>query len=159
MPVTRSRIGFHNPSRGASPVRHGDDDDRSPSPLPCTSRGRIQTPSAAAKFDSPPRGRTMTRSASRGASRGGSPQAAVYSRSDADKVKIAAVAAHNQPLNAKYPDSVRAPSVLRGYSDSSRNRPLISLRRALLVPVSEAKVSNATMAVGPNRVREVFKLN
>ena len=42
----------------------GDDDSiRSPSPsipLRCKSRGRLQTPSAAAKSDSPPRGRTMT---------------------------------------------------------------------------------------------------
>ena len=44
------------------------------------------------KSDSPSRGRTMTRSASRAASRGGSPhwpQAAFYARSDADNVKIA----------------------------------------------------------------------
>ena len=124
MPVTRSRNGSHNPSRGASPVRHGGDDDRSPSPLPLrTSRGRMQTSSAAAKksaakSDSPPYGRTimMTQSSSRAASRGCSPPAAVYARSDADKVKIAA--AHYQPFDSKYPDSVRAQSVSRG-SDSS----------------------------------------
>ena len=81
--------------RGASPVRGGDDDDdsrRSPSPsIPLRkSRGRMQTPSAAAKSDSPPRGRTMTRitrSASRAASRGCSPKAA------ADNVKMVAAAA------------------------------------------------------------------
>ena len=56
----------------------GGDDDRSPSPsLPLRqSRGRMQTPSAAtksaAKSDSPPSGRTMTRSASCAASRGDS---------------------------------------------------------------------------------------
>ena len=105
--------------RCASPVRGGDDDDDSsgsPSPLPRKSRGRMQTPSAAAKSDSPPRGRTMTRSASRAASRGCSPKAA------ADTVKIVAdaVAAHYQPLDAKYPDRVRAPSVSRrGYRASS----------------------------------------
>ena len=115
MIMTRSRNGSRNPSRGGSPVRRGGspvrrgggDDDRSPSPsIPlCKSRGRMQTPSAAAKSDSTPRGRTMTRSASRSASRGGSPQAA-------DNVKIAAAAAaHYQPLDAKYPDRVRAPSV------------------------------------------------
>ena len=55
---------------------------------------------------------TMTRSASRAASRGGSPKAA------ADNVKIvaAAAAAHYQPLDTNYPDGpdrhgVRAPSV------------------------------------------------
>ena len=75
--------------RGGFPVRSGDgDDERSPSPLPLRkSRGRMQTPSAtatksAAKSDSPPHGRTMTRSSSRAASRGGSPLAA------ADNVKI-----------------------------------------------------------------------
>ena len=75
--------------RCASPVRHGaftvrcggdDDDGRSPIPLRKL-RGRMQTPSATAKSDSPPHGRTMTRSASRAASRGSSPQAA------ADNVK------------------------------------------------------------------------
>ena len=51
----------------------------------------------------------MTRSPSRAASRGGSPKAA------ADNVKIvaAAAAAHYQPLDANYPDSVRAQSVSR----------------------------------------------
>ena len=127
MIMTRSHNGSRNPSRGdgspvrrgASPVRRGgDDDDRSPSrSLPLRkSRGRMQTPSAAAKSDSPPRGRTMTRSTSRAASRGGSPQAA-----DNVKIVAAAAAAHYQPLDAaKYPDRVRAPSVSRhGYSDSS----------------------------------------
>ena len=105
---------------GASPVHHGGgDDDRSPSPsFPLRkSRGRIQTPSAAAKSDSPPRGRTMTRSTLRAASRGCSPRAA-----DNIKIVVAAAAAHYQPLDAKYPDRVRAPSVSRrasGYSDSS----------------------------------------
>ena len=74
--------------------RGGGGDDRSPSPsFPLRkSRGRMQTPSAAtksqaaAKSDLPPRGRTMTRSASRAASRGCPPQAA-------DNVKIAAAAA------------------------------------------------------------------
>ena len=47
----------------------------------------MQTPSATAKSDSPSRGRTMTRSSSRAASRGGSPEAA------ADKVKTVAAAA------------------------------------------------------------------
>ena len=130
MIMTRSRNGSRNPSlgrRGGSPVRCGDgDDDRSPFPLPLRElRGRMQTPSAtatksAAKSDSPPRGRTMTRSASLSASQGGSPQAAVHARSDAENVKIAAAAvAHYQPLDAKYPDRVRAPSVSRRYSDSS----------------------------------------
>ena len=86
MVMTRSRNGSRNPSRGGSPVRRGaspvlrggspmhrggDDDDRSPShSIPRKSRCRMQTPSAAtksqaaAKSDSPPRGRTMTRSAS-----------------------------------------------------------------------------------------------
>ena len=143
MPVTRSCTsnGSRNPSNGASPVYSDDDDDRSPSPLTRTLRVRRQTPSAAAKksdakSDSPPRGRTMTRTASRGAS------PAVYARSDAEKVKSAA-AAHYQPLNAKYPDSISAPSVLRGY----RIRPLIFLCHVLLVPVPEAKVSDTTMAV------------
>ena len=36
----------------------------------------MQTPSATAKSDSPPSGRTMTRSSSRAASRGGLPKAA-----------------------------------------------------------------------------------
>ena len=109
--------------RCASPVRRGgggDDDDSSRSPSPSIplrkSRGRMQTPSAAtksqaaAKSYSPLRGRTMTRSASRAASRGGSPRAQA-----ADNVKIvaAAAAAHYQPLDAKYPDRVRAPSVSR----------------------------------------------
>ena len=124
MIMTRSRNGSHNPSRGGSPVRRGaspvrsggDDDDRSrPPSLPlCKSCGKMQMPSAAAKSDSPPRGRTMTRSASRAASRGGSPQAA-----DNVKIAAAAAAAHYQPLDAKYPDRVRAPSVSRRYSDSS----------------------------------------
>ena len=57
----------------------------------------------------------MTLSTSRGASRTCSPQAAVYARSDADNVKIAAAAAaHYQPLDAEYPDRVRASSVSRG---------------------------------------------
>ena len=95
---------------GAPPVRRDDDDSsRSPSPIRHKSRiGRRQTPSAtaaaaAAKSDSSPRGRTMTRSASRAASRGGSPKAA------ADTVKIVAdaAAAHYQPLDANYPDRVR----------------------------------------------------
>ena len=132
-----SRAGFPVRSgacpvrRGGSPARSGgDDDDRSPSPSITLSKscGRMQTrtPSAAtksqtaAKSDSPPRGRTMTRSASLSASPGGSPQAAVHARSDAENVKIAAAAvAHYQPLDAKYPDRVRAPSVSRRYSDSS----------------------------------------
>ena len=114
--------------RGASPVRRGgggapvrrgrDDDDssRSPSPLRHKSRGRRQTPSATAKSDSPPRGRTMTRSASRAASRGGSPKAAA----DNKKIVAAAAAAHGQSLDADYPDRVRAPSVSRrGYRASS----------------------------------------
>ena len=63
--MNHSRNDSRYPSRNASPV-HSGDDDRSPSPLPRTSR-----------------------------------------------------AAHYQPLDAKYPDSVRAPSISRGYSDSS----------------------------------------
>ena len=123
MIMTRSRNQSRAGSpvrRDASPVRRGCDDDdssRSPSPLRHKSRGRRQTPSAAAaKSDSPPRGRTMTRSASRAASRGGSPKAA------ADTVKIVAdaAAAHYQPLDANYPDRVRAPSISRrGYRASS----------------------------------------
>ena len=142
MIMTRSRNPFSGGSpvrsggspvrRGGSPVRRGsEDDDRSPSPsIARKSRGRMQTPSAtatksAAKSYSPPRGRTMTRSASRAASRGGSPRAQA-----ADNVKIvaAAAAAHYKPLDAKYPDRVRAPSVSRrGHSDSS---PDFSLGRA-----------------------------
>ena len=79
----------------------------------------------------------MTRSSSRAASLGGSPQAA------ADNVKIvaAAAASHYQPLDAKYPDQVFlvVDTVIR---------PLISLCRFWFVPVPrETKVSNATMAV------------
>ena len=124
MIMTRSRNGSRNPSRGGSPVRRGaspvrrggslvrrgDDDDRSPSPsIPRRkSRGRMQTPSATAKCYLLPRGRTMTRSASRAASRGSSPKDA------ADNVKIVgAAAAHYQPLDTKCPDRVRAPSVSR----------------------------------------------
>ena len=48
--------------RGASPVRSGGDDDDSRSPSPSIplrkSRDRMQTPSATAKYDSPPRGRS-----------------------------------------------------------------------------------------------------
>ena len=90
-------------------------------PSAAVSRGGAAATKSAAKSDSPLRSRTMTRSASRAASRGGSPQAAVYARSDADNVKIAAAAAaHYQPLDAEYPDRVRAPSFSRrGYSDSS----------------------------------------
>ena len=70
----------------------------------------------------------MTRSASRAASRGGLPKAA------ADNVKIVAAAAtaaaHYQPLNAKYPDRIRAPSSRRGYSDSSRDFSLSRLGSA-----------------------------
>ena len=142
MIMTRSRNGSRNPSRGASPVhRGGGDDDRSPFPsiTPCKSRCRMQMPSAttksqaAAKSDSPPRGRTMTLSSSCAASRCGSPQAA-------DNVKIvvaaadcslSATAAHYQPLHAKHPDLVRAPSVSRrGYSDSSPNFSSSRLGRA-----------------------------
>ena len=77
MIMTRSCNGSHNQSRGGSPVCRGvspvhsggspvhsggDDVDRSPSPSTTLrkSRGRMQTPLAAAKSDSPPRGRTMT---------------------------------------------------------------------------------------------------
>ena len=142
--VSPVRRGASPVRRGASPVRRGCDDDdcsRSPSPsIPLRkSRGRMQAPSAAAKSESRPRGRTMTRSASRAASRGGSPKAA------ADNVKIvaAAAAAHYQSLDAKYPDRVRAPSVSRcGYKASSPD----SLRRFLVVPVPrETRVSNTTM--------------
>ena len=76
MIMTRSRNCSCNPSRGGSPVhrgaspvrrggspvrRGGDDDDRSPSPSITRrkSRGRMQTPSATAKSDSPPRGTTV----------------------------------------------------------------------------------------------------
>ena len=94
------RRGASPVRRGGSPVRRGGDDDRSPSPsIPLhKSRGRMQTPSAAAKSDSPPRGRTMTRSSSRAASRGGSPQAA-----DNVKIAAAAAAAHHQPLTQNIP--------------------------------------------------------
>ena len=73
MIMTRSRNGSRNPSRAGSPVRGGgapvrrggspvrrgcDDDDSSRSPSPSIplrkSRGRMQTPSAAAKSDSLP---------------------------------------------------------------------------------------------------------
>ena len=68
----------------------------------------------------------MTRSASRAASRGCLPQAA-----DNVKIAAAAAAAHYQPLDAKYPDHVRAPSVSRrGYSDSSSDFSLSRLVRA-----------------------------
>ena len=91
--------------------------------------------------DSPPRGRTMTRSASRAASRGSSLKAA------ADNVKTvaAAAAAHYQPLDAEYTDSVRAQSVSRrGYSGSS---PDFSSSRLGRASAKRDKVSNATMAV------------
>ena len=152
-------------SRGASPERSDcslGGDDRSPSlPSPRASRGitgMIQTTSAAvslwgspkrggaekksgAKSDppiSPPRGRTMTQSVSRGAFPAVS--AGKSRRPDADKVKSAA--AYCQPLDTKYPDCVGAPSDSRGSIPL-----LISLRFVLSVPVPEAKVSNATMAV------------
>ena len=90
------RRGASPVRRGASPVRRGGGggDDRSPSPsfLLRKSCGRMQTPSAAtksqaaAKSDLPPRGRTMTRSASRAASRGGSPQAADNVKKDRKSV-------------------------------------------------------------------------
>ena len=99
--------------RGASPVRRGGNDDNSRSPSPSIplrkSRDRMQAPSATAKSDLPPRGWTMTRSSSRAASHGGSPKAAA----DNVKIVVAAAAAHYQPLDANYPDSVRAPSVSR----------------------------------------------
>ena len=126
---------------GAFPVRpgRGDDDDRSPSPLPCFSRGRMQTASAAVSSGA------MTRSASRAASRGCLPQAAVYARPNADNIKIAAAAAaHYQPLDAKYPDL----SGHQVFLVDRAIRPLISLRRVLFVPAPETKVSNATKAVG-----------
>ena len=90
MLMTRSRNGSRNPYRGTSPMSSGND-DRSPSPPPRQSCVRMQKPSAAskksaAKADSPPGGRTLTRSASRGAST----QAAVYAWSDVDKVQSAA---------------------------------------------------------------------
>ena len=117
--ATPVRCGATPVRCGASPVRRGggdDDSSRSPSPLPRKLRGRMQMPSAAAKSDLPPRDRTMTRSASRAASLGGSPKAAA----DNVKIVVAAAAPHYQPLDAKYPDRVRAPSVSRrGYSDSS----------------------------------------
>ena len=113
--------------RGASPVRRGVDDDdssRSPSPLPHKSRGRMQTPSAAAKSDSPLRGRTMTRSASRAASRGGSPKAA------ADNVKMWLLL-RLLTISPDYPNRVRAPSVSRrGYRVSSPDFYLSLLGRA-----------------------------
>ena len=171
--MPRSRNGSRNPSRGGSPVRRGaspvrrgaspvrrgaspvrsggDDDDRSPPPsLPlCKSCGRMQMPSAAAKSDSPPRGRTMTPSASRAASRGGSPQAYVYARSDADNVKIAAAAAAHYQVSINHLtqniQTVSGHQVLLVVDTVIR--PLISFRRVLVVPVPETKVSKATMAV------------
>ena len=159
MVMTRSRNGSRNPSHSAFPVLRGND-DRSPFPPPLlTSRVRMQTPPAAkksaAKSDSPPRGRTMTRSASRGASRGSSPQAAVYARADADKVKIAAAAAaaHYQPLDAKHPDSVRAQSVSRGYSDSSPDFSSSRLVRAS-ARVKSVERNNGSWDVGNRRRSE-----
>ena len=156
MVMTRSGNGSRNPSSGTSPVRHCHDEDRSTPPCPLsTSCIRMQTPSAAvkksaAKSDSPPRGRTMTRSSSRGASRGCSSQAAVYARSDADKVKIAAAAAHYQPFNAKYPDSVREQSVSRGYSDLS---PDFSSSRLVCASARDKRVghNNGSGDVGKSR--------
>ena len=138
--------------RGASPVRRGGgDDDRSPSPSITLrkSRGKMQTPSAAtksqlaAKSDSPPRGRTMTRSASRAASRGGSPKSA------ADNVKIVVLLllltiSHLTPTIP----TVSGPRQQVFLVVDTALRPLISLRRVWFVPVPrETKVSNATMAV------------
>ena len=152
MIMTRSRNSSRAGSpvrRGGSPVRRGgDDDDRSPSPSSPLreSRDRMRTPSAiatksAAKSDLPARGRTMTRSPSRAASRGGSPKAVDNVKS----VAAAAAAAHYQPLDAKYPDRVRAPSVSRrGYSGSS---PDFSSSRLGRASAKRDKVSNATMAV------------
>ena len=144
--------------RGGSPVRHGasrvrrggGDDDRSPSPSTtlCKSRGRMQTPSAAAKSDSPPRGRTMTRSASRAALRGGSPKAA-----DNVKIVAASAAAHYQPLDAKHPDSVRAQSVSRGYSDSSPDFSSSRLVRAS-ARVKSVERNNGSGDVGNRRRSE-----
>ena len=124
-------------SRGAFSVRSEGSlggSDRSPCPPPHTSRGRMQTPSAAvsregsakrggaqkmsAKSDSPSSCRMMTQSASRGAS---PPVSAGKSRrSGADNFKSAA-ATYHQPLNAESPDCVRAPSVSRGHSDLPSN--------------------------------------
>ena len=55
-------------------------------------------------------------------------------------------AAYYQPLDAKYPYYVWAPSDSRGYSNSSRDFSLFHPIGARL-PVPEANVSNATMAV------------
>ena len=145
--MTRSRNGSRNPSRGASPVRRGDD-DRSPSPLPRTSRVRMQTPFAAAekpaaKSDSPPHGRTINRSASRGASRGGSLHRVsrlLFMRSQTLLLLLLTISHLTQ--------NIPTVSGHRVILVDTAIRPLISLRRVLLVPVPEAKVSNATMAVG-----------
>ena len=136
------RCGGSPVRRGASPVRGGGDDDddsiRSPSPLPRKSRGRMQTPSAAAKSDSPPCGRTMTRSASRAASRGGSPKAAA----DNDKIVLLLGLLTISHLTPTIPTVSEHQVFL---IVDTELRPLISLRRFLVVPVPrETRVSNAT---------------
>ena len=164
MIMTRSRNGSRNPSRGGSPVCHGGspvrrgaspvrrgggDDDRSPSPSITLrkSRGKMQTPSAAtksqlaAKSDSPPRGRTMTRSASRAASRG---LRIASGCCDTVKIVAPAAAAHCQPLDQNIP-TVSGHQVFLVVDTVIR--PVISLRRVWFVPVPRETLSNATMAV------------
>ena len=123
--------------RGASPVRRGggdDDDSRPPSPLPRKSRGRMQTPSATAESDSPPRGRTMTRSSSRAASRRGP---AVCLRLLLTMLLTISHLTQNIPTVSGHQVFLVVDTELRL---------LISLRRFLVVPVpSKTEVSNATM--------------
>ena len=112
---------------GASPVRSGD--DRSPSPLPRTSHGRMQTPSAAAnlkksaaKSDSPPRGRTMTRSA----------KFLLLPR-------LLLTISHLM-------QNIPTLSGHQVFLVDTAIRTLISLRRDWFVPAPETKVSNTTLA-------------
>ena len=95
---------------------------------------------SATKSDLPPRGRTMTRSSSRDAS----PQAAVYALSDANKVKLLLLLL----TISHFTQNIPTMSEHQVFSAETAICPLISLRHVLLVLVSEAKVSNTTMAVG-----------
>ena len=80
----------------------------------------------------------MTRSSSRAAARGGSPKAA-----ESVKIAAAAAAANYQPLDAQYPG-------LSGHQVffvvDTVFRPLISLRRVMVVPAPrETKLTHTPM--------------
>ena len=108
--------GSRNLSSGTSPV-HRYSDDRPPSPRTSRHGVRIQTPSvavsreggagkkSAATSDSPPRGRTMTRSASRGAS-----PAVSMGKSRRSAPRDPNIFDPYEQLDADYPDRVRAPT-------------------------------------------------